>query len=161
MVVAQGAERSRGVRKRPGIRTRTGDASRDQHRAARLFPRGTALLGSLVVLEVVKGCSRCLFVERLTIGDAAAEEFRPGRNRDVWVDLLWKRCPKVRVVPAKAMPRAVPMPSNRDSKLRSLDEKLIAGHVPKVLVHRSILCWDIVTAQGSVSGTAQVAGRAP
>jgi hypothetical protein len=44
------------------------------------------------------------------------------------------------------------MPSYLGSKFRDLGDKLIAGHVLKVLVHRSSLRWGIVTAQGSAYG---------
>src|SRR5689334_1799167 len=56
---------------------------------------------SAIVFLVVHRGARGLPVERLTIADAAAHEFRPGRHRDHRLDVLGQQCPHIRMMPAE------------------------------------------------------------
>jgi len=70
-----------------------------------------------------------LFIERLSISDAAPHELRPFWNGWYWISLLRQQRPKIRVMPAKIVSRTVTVLANPGAKFPHFGNKFSARHL--------------------------------
>ena len=77
-----------------------------------------------------------LFIERLTIAEAAAQELRPARNNGKGIGSLRQQAPQSRVMPAQFVAGRVAVLPYAAPELADLRYQLGAGHSLEVVVHR-------------------------
>lgn len=77
---------------------------------------------------------RPLSLERLPVPETAAQEFWPGRNRDIRIELLGQQAPEGWMMPAQIVTSAVAMNPDAVPKPSCLGNELVAAHGQKIVV---------------------------
>jgi hypothetical protein len=85
-------------------------------RGSVLRARKSGLRCPVTVLGIVHARAGKFPFQCLSVGNAASEEFRPGRDRNRWFYLLGKQAPQFGVMPAQVVAAAVAMPSDTRSQ---------------------------------------------
>lgn len=103
----------------------------------------------VTVLGIVHACTGKFPFQCLSVGNAASQEFRPGRDRDRWFYLLGKQAPQFGVMPAQVVAAAVAMPSDTGAQppdlghqarpVKSLKVRIeVLAHLPILAGTRSL-----------------------
>jgi len=91
----------------------------------------------VVVLDILDRGTGKLLIEGFPVGDTAAHEPRPGRYGDIGIHGLRQQTPKLRMVPAEVMARAVAVRTDACSEALHLRDQGLAVKACQIPIHNS------------------------